>query len=487
MGFRSAVGLLMVVSACSATDRDATPAPLPALVVQPSVAEPKAPAPTPPSPVPIPEADVRTLFDTWLASQNSGDVAAYDNLYARTFLGVKRSGERVRRFARESWLKDRARMFRAPMTVRVADVRIVTTPGFATLNFTQHWSSGTYSDVGPKSMIVVKEDGALRIGNESMLRSDVAGVVTAAVPAIAEFALVTSVGDRHYVVLSASADPTIVTDVEPVLVGGEFHAAALKPVRRALLAPNIASVIGEPVDVYGAGGRVCTALTKSPSLMRVIRGDGVSFSEGYFGVERVDQARSVWNHSDEHTLLVAELRATGGTCAHPIWTRSSALSKPVVFSAEPPLDAQQRQVGLDVLRKLPAYAAGRRELREEGFDRAALAHWDEEDATVVERWSGGDRTFQTVNAEVGGCGDPYAGVWALMEISPVAHVDPVVLNDRNASSALRTLAVLDFDGDGAIEVVGYSWQSDSTFLLRVVNGHLVPAIWVTHTFLGCRC
>lgn len=114
------------------------------------------------------------LVAAWLAAQNSGDFAAYEALYAAELIGIKRVGEKETMFDRKGWLADRRRMFKKKMAVDAAALSVSTRPGFAVALFTQSWSSGSFKDVGPKQLVIVREPGGVRIAREEMLRSTVA-------------------------------------------------------------------------------------------------------------------------------------------------------------------------------------------------------------------------------------------------------------------------------------------------------------------------
>ncbi len=113
------------------------------------------------------------LLARWLAAQNHGDFAAYQALYARTFTGVRRSGERVVNFDRAGWIADRARMFKRPMQVVATELQQENKHTTLTILFTQEFSSGSYHDVGKKRIDAALEDGQLRIISEEMLASTV--------------------------------------------------------------------------------------------------------------------------------------------------------------------------------------------------------------------------------------------------------------------------------------------------------------------------
>lgn len=422
---------------------------------------------------------------TWLAAQNAGEFDRYASLYAQTFEGVKRSGERVYNFNRESWLTDRKRMFQKPMTVGADNVQVIATPKLATVTFSQRWASGTYSDVGDKRLLIVKEQDALRIGSETMLASKVAGASTANAPPQAEFMLVVGSGDTLYALLEEMADPTL-AEGDPVLRGGNYDARALKAVRPERLPTPAAAVMNQTFDVYAEGGRVCTAALGAPHLMRELTGSAVDLSEDYFGNTPKQAAQVVWEMAAASTLLVAELHVTEGRCDKPLWLRSTALPPPRVFAPGSD-DASPSAKTLDTFHGLPAYRSSTRQLRDDGLKLGANDAWETEGSLRFRQWRNDGRVFETLEVERGGCSEPYASLWSLFEVSAQSEATSVMPMDRFAPGAFQTLAVIDFDNDGVVEVVGFAWQSDATLLLRVVNGKLRPVLAATRTFIGCHC
>jgi hypothetical protein len=118
-----------------------------------------------------PPADALALLERWLDAQNRGDFAAYQQLYATSFEGIRRSGARVTKLDRAGWLKDRERMFQKKMTVTAADRNVEAYGSGHRVTFTQTWSSGSYKDTGTKELILLEEGGELRIFREELLES----------------------------------------------------------------------------------------------------------------------------------------------------------------------------------------------------------------------------------------------------------------------------------------------------------------------------
>jgi hypothetical protein len=129
-------------------------------------------APSSPRPASATTTAALTEFvDTWLATQNHGDFAAYQALYQDRFHGVRRSGSTTKRFDRAGWMSDRAGMFRRPMTVHVTDLVVYDAGPGQQVFFIQTWQQGSFKDVGTKNLVVVDDAGQRRIVYEEMLGS----------------------------------------------------------------------------------------------------------------------------------------------------------------------------------------------------------------------------------------------------------------------------------------------------------------------------
>ncbi len=141
-----------------------------------AAAAPDAGAPAAPPPVALAgeaRAEVEAFVTRWLATQNAGDFAAYQALYGERFHGVRRSGKQVRRFDRAGWMKDRAAMFKRPMTVAAAEIMAYAQGDRRQVFFTQTWAQGSYQDVGTKSMVLTGTGAALRVVYEELLASKI--------------------------------------------------------------------------------------------------------------------------------------------------------------------------------------------------------------------------------------------------------------------------------------------------------------------------
>jgi hypothetical protein len=117
------------------------------------------------------KSEVETFLQAWAKTQNDGNFAAYAALYADDFRGVRRSGRQTVQMDRDKWLKDRERMFKAPMQVEIAKLDLQTTEAGAQVTFRQDWSSAGYVDEGMKKMSLRRSTQGLRIVVEDMVCS----------------------------------------------------------------------------------------------------------------------------------------------------------------------------------------------------------------------------------------------------------------------------------------------------------------------------
>lgn len=123
--------------------------------------------------VAVSEDAARAALKRWLDAQNSQDFTAYSAVFAPTFHGVRRVGEKDTTFDREGWLADRKRMFAKPMKVTADDIQIWTGPDRTVLLFTQGFSTGKFADKGSKQLVIVHGETEPLVASEEMLSSRV--------------------------------------------------------------------------------------------------------------------------------------------------------------------------------------------------------------------------------------------------------------------------------------------------------------------------
>jgi len=479
--------LILLASACGNCEED--PATLPP---EPSAeAEGEAQAETAPeldaAPIEAPEDGLdkeraRALLEAWLAAQNAGDYEAYTALYSERFEGVKRSGERTYRYGRERWLDDRRRMFRRPMQVSAEDVRISSASEAAVIFFEQHWSAATYSDVGPKQLVLVEDEGALLIGREEMLASHILGHGEAGPPDLASFMLVVDAGGPH-VLLTAEVDEGAGRGALTLASRGD-PAAATRAMDPATLDASIRALIGAGIEVFGTEGATCTAIVGAPRIVhRVVPHFGtVQHWDGEFGDPPRTGAQiavDVWELGAVGSFVAAPIEGEG--CADALWARVTAEGAPLIFRPHAAA-GEEREAAVRAFRGLPAHGAVQRDFR--SYGAGYTGHWDEftGGGPRVQRWHepGSGRSVVTAVVRAGaGCGDFDAAQWGLFE-DVDGELSP--RTDESAPGHYEPRAIVDVDGDGLVEVV----VPDG--LLRAnADGGYGRVIDVAPPYLDCDC
>ena len=388
----------------------------------------------------VDEAGAKKLIEAWLAAQNTGDFAAYEALYAPKLEGIKRVGARTWRFDRASWLNDRKRMFKNPMTVEAKDLVVRGSAVAATVSLTQTFSQGKFKDEGPKHLVLIKGPSGLQIAREEMLRSDVGG---AAAAGKASAYVVMMIDKKPYVVIAADANPDW---GDGALTGpiDDVHKLAMMKAPKAANADVWAS---RAMKVFDSQGKSCDATVGALSLVaggtphfgEVQTWDGdPAMSEDGKVWPPADRAQAIWDMATPY--LVGELSITGGcTAVVAIDPATTA----VVYARQP--DGPADGPAVAAFSKLPAYAAIQKEYTG-SYD--GQGEWAPTPSTEV--YTGGGRRFVVVWAQEGdGCGEFGGALSAVFEdkggkLTQVPGPDGV----------LDVSLIVDTDGDGAVEIIG---------------------------------
>ncbi len=403
----------------------------------------------------VDEAGARKLVDAWLAAQNSGDLPAYEAVYAAKLEGIKRVGARTWRFDRAGWLADRKRMFKHPMTVAVRDVTVRGGATAATVDFVQTFSQGKFKDEGPKHLVLVRGPSGFQIAREEMLRSDVGGP---AANGKASAYVVLVIDKQPYVVIAADADEAWGTG-RPRGPFEEMHKLATMDASKA---PMAATWAGRAMKVFAHDGTSCDATVGALKLVaggtphfgevQIWNGDPNMSDDGRTW-SAAERTRAVWGLSTPY--LVAQLTVSGA--CQPVIAVDPA-SAAVVFAPVPATAPDPAAVA--AFRKLPAYADLQRDFTE---TYEGKGEWATEPAVVAH--AAGGRRFVVVSATEGsGCGE-FLGQLSVIFEDKSGTLTPVPGPD----GFLRVDLIVDTDGDGAIEVVGAIED------YSMVTGHFVPA------------
>jgi hypothetical protein len=433
-------------------------------------------------------AAAAAFVDRWVAAQNAGDFAAYSDLYARSFHGVRRSGGHSARFDRRGWLADRARLFRKPVRVAVADIAIHD-GGRASgveVGFTQTFTSGSYRDVGPKRLLLVDEEGALRIAAEEMLSATRVPVASAG-----------DVAYRHVIEegVIASGAPDESWGVGPFRVDQpvDDRYRVHRAIDASRLPPDVARLAGARLRLFNAHGPVCEATVTGFELLGRLSSEwGVTGADDQ-ALEGEALARAVWDQTPEGRLLVGALHVESGDCADATWARDAALPVPSLLPIEeaPPAWAA---LARDAARQLPDWRKLQAEYERFRAERAAEMdggafpdRWDEyldepAQARVLMFTHEGRRYLSVAFEANGGCNDFDGALWVLYA---VAGTEPATarlrLRGGPLSSAIAPLGAVDLDGDGRPEILVpggvVRWSGDR---LREVDIEETP-------WRGCPC
>jgi ketosteroid isomerase-like protein len=391
--------------------------------------------------------NARGVLERWLEAQNTGAFDAYQKLYAGDFRGVRRSGPRSAAFDRNSWLEDRRRMFQKKMTVEARNVRVFESPDSARIVFIQHWSSGNYTDVGPKQLVLRHRSDGFQVVREELFASDTRKPAAIDVAAFRRFAFVID-GE---VVVSMKPDEGWATG--PATVEKNRADQSLLRARRQVdlkkLPPAVADLVGSPVRLMDARGVRCEAKLGGLFLRSRLVG------------EAVEGGPPTW--SETANFLVAKVDGDRKACAGATWARSATLPTPPVTTAEAP-SAQLKAQALAAFRALPQSQAIQRQYSEwaAGEHRKGtrdwFAHGKPRPTTIrLFRVNPTGPVLLSVSATLseGGCGDGVSGtLWALWQVDgPPASPRLTRRNQPDESMTMLPTAAVDLDGDGHVELL----------------------------------
>ena len=406
-----------------------------------------------------PKEEARALLDRWLQDQNQANLADYQKLYGDGFAGVRRSGSRTVTLDRAGWLKDRERMFRKKMTVEATNVRVFANAASARIVFVQHWSSGGYSDVGPKELVLRRGGASYSIVREELFASDTRrspGAVDVA--AVGQLAFVMD-GE---VVLSTTPDDAWAAGPPELDAqhADDLIVRTRRPVDRAKLPADVARLAGSPVRLMDAHGLRCDA-----RLGRLLL-------RGRAMVEQIDDPNDAWNMSAH--FLVATVDGDRKACARATWARSAALPLPATSAAEPapPVLAQS---ALAAFRALPeaeviqrrfdrSYAGANR--RRRAAAPPWFLHGEQKPSVRVIGVAPAGPVLLSVSASIreGGCGDDdavWGSLWALWQVEGDRdHPRLVLRNQPDESMTLLPSAAVDVNGDGQVELLFDKFTDD---------------------------
>lgn len=410
------------------------------------------------APEPLDSAKVEALVKDWVKAQNDGDFAAYKASYADKFYGIKRVGPKTYKYDLDGWIKDRSRMFQKKMEVIAADIDIQPSSTTAVVKFTQTWASGTYKDVGPKQLIVVKQGGALKISSEEMLSSKIQDGQEQAKPYPATQLGLVKMTDKHTaLVLDSEASGDLGKGRATSISRG---ASSYKAADMGKVAAQHKDLIGKLIIFEGDDGQVCQGKVTSLAVLAEATphfgnrqhwddlagmGDGRVYSDA-------EVAQDIYELADgQGTSLVALTEASPEDCKLAAWGHLDG-SKFTRYELEYAPDKGLVEMAMDAFKTVPGYKEIQKDwMREEG----AKGEWYDADGgggLQVTAIRGDDKTYMVARAQAGtGCGDFYGQFWAMWEVTDGGFVlmsDPKVPGELN-----RIVGAADVNGDGKVEFV----------------------------------
>jgi hypothetical protein len=457
--------VFLVAAACRGGDGAATkpePGSAPAGSGSAAVADP-------PPRATLAEADVRAVVDAWLAAQNAGDFAAYQALYAARMDGIKRAKGQTWRFDRDGWLADRERMFARPMKVEAKDVTVARLGAVtAEVELIQTFAQGTFSDEGPKHLLIVKEGAALRIAREEMLASR--AVVAIGTGSI--FLVDRGSGDLY---LRTGGDwawgrgPRDLDLGEPVFVTQDAKRAPA----------DVAAWQGKSIDGYAADGTRCAMQIGDLYLKN---GRTPHFGDrhiwlGHAGDDPYSDDQIADDVAGGSPYLLGTL--THDPACKPVFATAGA--PPVFFPVTP--DVALEQAVVKAFRRLDEYKSIQASYEDFGHNGT----WAIPDVRIFGA-PGGPRYAWASASEGDGCGDFEGHLWAFWKVTAAGRLVAMPAGFGH----WEPVAVFDSDGDGRVEIVatGTGMARLDTFegyLVEDDAGGLTAEVEITYSYGDCSC
>jgi hypothetical protein len=118
----------------------------------------------------ISEEKVRSFLNLWEQSQDSKNFSTYENCYSVEFTGIKRVGNKTIKYNFADWIKDRRTMMQNAdnLNIKIENLKITFDGDTAIAQFTQHYRSRQYADVGTKTLNIKLETNNLKITFEEL-------------------------------------------------------------------------------------------------------------------------------------------------------------------------------------------------------------------------------------------------------------------------------------------------------------------------------
>lgn len=428
---------------------------------------------------PSPTAKLEPLLARWQSAQSRGDFETYERLYAKQFVGIKRVGAQTFRFDRRRWLVDRKGMLAHKPEVGVSGLSVTDSGKTLVARFEQTYSAKSFKDVGTKQLVLLEEDGELKIGREEMLTS----LVTAAAGVVAfpDFAFVLHRGGRPFALLERR-EPEPRAALELV-----DHESALTRVSDEQALPESRrGLTGREISLYGESGEVCrNRVARVVTLALAVPHFGQSQhwagQNGDAPTPKAEIARQLVEMADKAGSYLALELAPNPACSKALWARASERPAPVLFTRRGATAVEQRSV-LSAFEHLPVHEENQQAFLQEGGTEAKgpwyLFHGGRPNVYVFESKA---RTWLSLSSEVGhGCGEYRREAWSLFESK--AGQLALASHDAAHRSVFAPVAAFDADGDGSPELLSHNLR-----LAQIRDGRHDIVLEANIPVFACGC
>ena len=421
---------------------------------------------------------VDSVFQQWLNAQNQGKFDIYSSLYAQKFEGIKRSGVKVYNFDQSGWLKDRKRMFRKQMLVEASDINIKTYSSFGIVRFTQKWSSGSYSDKGPKVLHFYIENNQLKIGKEEMLSSSLLDDNGENINS--DFNVYLFNDNNSMVVRRINNVEHLASEA---FTNENFELAANPKTED--LEESDKALIGQIVKVYKKDGTFVEAKINSLQVVaKVIPHFGQAMMWEQEQISEEQQNDEIWDMAiGAGMYLIANLDITTKNAAFAI-----PLSNPEPIIYLKSSDKSDDNSVLNKMSEMPIYKELQSEFEsyEEGYEGIS---WIEANSEIAINYftnpnSQGQYIIASINVGAG-CGDFYGNLIAVYKKEN--NILSLMVSSNGLSIAeeyifgFNPIILVDIDLDGIPEIIG----KDRIFIFK--DGEYIEFFNILEAYFDCPC
>ncbi|MCP4521402.1 MAG: hypothetical protein GY827_06885 [Cytophagales bacterium] len=429
------------------------------------------PEATPKTPsVKISDEEAQALVKEWLKAQNDGVFESYKSLYASKFEGVKRVSDKVFRYDKEGWLKDRKRMFKKPMVVEARGVKVISTPHVVLVQFEQTWASGSYKDVGMKQLVLFKEKDDLLISKEEMLNSNL--LVNQLNMDAQELQLVVR---NKYIVLSTLKNESWISPNSMDLVNATT-------VKRGVIEQNIPKDYqvwkSKNVFLYDIQGNESSAKVKELSLLTLAQLHFAVEQDYQSGImSKEEYAQNICDVGTEgYTYLVAELDTDVKGMLASTTSRTGQITTTIKVTEE-----DQREL-LSAWKNESSYQKIQKGFEKEGIPEVdAWVDYESNKRFASFEWEGATYYYAFVTAGFG-CGEYFvelAGLWK-KEGGKIKYLGDVKIPNSFLKGFVPDF-ISDFDGDGNVEL----WNNETLLIKKGAQWEAKENI--QEGYFSCAC